>query len=119
MSVSACTGAASSKDSALSFVSLAISPPPSHLFIPFALNPTFNWLTFSFFHLDKCVKDKKTGEPWLKRQEVCLWAGAGNGGQCVRNKLRDGAKFYPFVSSSKVVCVQPTEVYGEKWRDYS
>jgi hypothetical protein len=62
----------------------------------------------------KCVKDKKTGEPWLKRHEVCLWAGAGAGGQCVRNKLRDGAKFYPFVSSSKVVCVQPNDVYGEK-----
>jgi hypothetical protein len=62
----------------------------------------------------KCVKDKKTGEPWLKRHEVCLWAGAGAGGQCVRNKLRDGAKFYPFVSSSKVVCVQPNVVYGEK-----
>jgi hypothetical protein len=58
----------------------------------------------------KCVKDKETGEPWLKRYEVCLWAGAGPGGQCVRNQRKKGKKFYPLVDSSKIVCVQPSDL---------
>jgi hypothetical protein len=56
----------------------------------------------------KCVAYESDGY-WLKRHEQCEWAG-GVGGQCVKNQLKKGAKFYPFVSGNKVVCVQPTDV---------
>jgi hypothetical protein len=56
----------------------------------------------------KCVEYKDDGY-WLKRSETCFWAN-NTGGQCVRNQLKKGAKFYPLVSGSKVVCVQPTDV---------
>jgi hypothetical protein len=56
----------------------------------------------------KCVAYENDGY-WLKRHEQCEWAG-GVGGQCVKNQLKKGAKFYPFVSGNKVVCVQPTDV---------
>lgn len=56
----------------------------------------------------KCVRYKDDGY-WLKRHEVCLWAN-GTGGQCVRNQRKKGAKYYPFVSGKKMVCVQPTDV---------
>ena len=56
----------------------------------------------------KCVW-YKDDEYWLKRHEVCRWAG-GTGGQCVKNQLNKSGKFYPFVSGSKVVCIQPTDV---------
>lgn len=56
----------------------------------------------------KCVKYKDDGY-WLKRWEMCSWANSV-GGQCVRNQLKKGAKFYPLVNGNKVVCVQPTDV---------
>jgi hypothetical protein len=56
----------------------------------------------------KCVAYKDDGY-WLKRHETCSWADQ-TGGQCVKNQLKKGAKFYPLVSGSKVVCVQPTDV---------
>jgi hypothetical protein len=50
-------------------------------------------------------KENKT-EYWLKRAELCTWAGpATNGGQCARNSLRKGKRFYPFVNGGKAVCV--------------
>ena len=60
----------------------------------------------------KCVKTAGDEQYWLKKYEVCPWV-ASKGGQCVRNQLKKGAKFYPFVSSSKVVCVQPVAVNGK------
>jgi hypothetical protein len=59
----------------------------------------------------KCVKTAK-GEYWLKKSEVCPWV-SSKGGQCVKNQLKKRAKFYPFVSGSKVVCVQPVAVNGK------
>jgi hypothetical protein len=56
----------------------------------------------------KCVAYENDGY-WLKRYETCAWSG-GTGGQCVKNQLKKGAKFYPFVSGNKVVCIQPTDV---------
>jgi hypothetical protein len=56
----------------------------------------------------ECVKYKKDGY-WLRRKETCYWANAV-GGQCVKNSLKNGAKFYPLVDSDKVVCVQPTDI---------
>jgi hypothetical protein len=51
-------------------------------------------------------QDRGDGRTFLKRKEVCLWAGAGsNGGQCSRNSLRKGKRFYPLVSAGKAVCV--------------
>jgi len=58
----------------------------------------------------KCVGSDEDGY-WLKKYEVCAWV-SGKGGQCVRNQLKKGAKFYPFVSGGKVVCVQPIAVFG-------
>jgi hypothetical protein len=59
----------------------------------------------------KCVKTKD-GSYWLKKHEVCAWVNKSGGGRCVKNQLKKGAKFYPFVSGSKVVCVQPVAVFG-------
>lgn len=54
----------------------------------------------------KCVEDPAHYEgAWLQFSEVCLWAGGGYGGQCVRNSRRKGKKFYPFVDGKKAVCV--------------
>jgi hypothetical protein len=59
----------------------------------------------------KCVKTAGDEQYWLKKHELCAWYGQA-GGQCVKNRLRKGAKFYPFVSGSKVVCVHPVAVNG-------
>lgn len=59
----------------------------------------------------KCVKYNDDGY-WLKKHEVCYWNG-DHGGQCVKNQLKKGAKFYPLVSGSKVVCVQPVSINGK------
>jgi hypothetical protein len=53
----------------------------------------------------KCVGSDEDGY-WLKKYQVCAWV-SSSGGQCVKNQLKKGAKFYPFVSGGKVVCVQP------------
>lgn len=48
---------------------------------------------------------------WLHHYETCRWASAG-GGQCVKNQLKKGKKFYPFQDGKKVVCVQPKDTPG-------
>jgi hypothetical protein len=53
----------------------------------------------------KCTYWPADGNYYLKRAEVCLWAGTGYGGQCSRNQRRKGKKFYPFVDGKKAVCV--------------
>jgi hypothetical protein len=59
----------------------------------------------------KCVKTAGDEQYWLKKHKLCAWYGQA-GGQCVKNQLRKGAKFYPFVSGSEVVCVHPVSVNG-------
>ena len=59
----------------------------------------------------KCTQ-AKDGSYWLRRAETCLWAGWGDGGQCSRNQLKKGKKFYPLVDGKKAVCVTTEMLTG-------